>query len=83
MIRDTELHRRRARRQKLAKLRRRYAAATTEAARRAVVEKVSRVARWLSPEQFLAPLGSAATTPVAPAAPVAPKPEPRLKKPSA
>ncbi|MBI2466741.1 MAG: hypothetical protein HYV62_02810, partial [Candidatus Rokubacteria bacterium] len=45
--RKTELHRRRVRRQKLAKLRRRYEAAESDAERAAVVQKLTRVAPWV------------------------------------
>lgn len=46
--RRKELRRRRTRRKKVAKLRQRYAAATTEAERAAILEKLSKVAPGLT-----------------------------------
>ncbi|MBI3456081.1 MAG: hypothetical protein HY002_09885 [Candidatus Rokubacteria bacterium] len=50
VLRRTELHRRRARREKLAKLRRRYEAAEADAEKVAVLKKLFRVAPWLASE---------------------------------
>lgn len=49
-IRRGELHRRRVRRKKLAKLRDRYAQAETPADRAAILEKISKVAPWVASE---------------------------------
>lgn len=57
VIRRTELHRRRVRRAKLAKLRKRYQAARTEEEKAQVLEKAARVAPGLTLEEFLGPLG--------------------------
>lgn len=46
-IRRTELHRRRVRREKLARLRQRYHRAESDAERARVVDKILRVAPWL------------------------------------
>ncbi|MFN3468035.1 MAG: DUF6800 family protein [Candidatus Brocadiales bacterium] len=48
--------RRRHRREKLVKLRRKYAAATTEAERQRIFEKACKIAPTLTWEQFIAPL---------------------------
>jgi hypothetical protein len=50
MSRRTELHRRRTRRHKLAKLRSQYSRAETEAERAAALEKMSKIAPWLALE---------------------------------
>ncbi len=57
--RRNELHARRARRQRLKKLRARYAKAKTNAEKDKILEKVSRVAPSVSREQFLAALKAA------------------------
>jgi len=54
--RKSEIRRRRKRREKLAKLRRRYAAAKTEAERAKVFEKALRISPTITREEFLAPL---------------------------
>jgi hypothetical protein len=53
LIRRVELNRRRIRREKLAKLRDRYQKAKTEAEKASIREKVSKIAPWLSMDQFL------------------------------
>jgi hypothetical protein len=58
-IRRNELHRRRVRRQRLKKLRERYARAKTNAEKEQILQKVSRVAPCVSTEEFLAPLKAA------------------------
>ena len=58
-IRRNELHRRRARREHLKKLRERYARAKTTAEREKILQKVARVAPCVSTEQFLAPIKAA------------------------
>ena len=54
--RRNELHARRMRRQRLRKLRERYAKAKTNAEKEQILQKFSRVAPRISTEQFLAPL---------------------------
>lgn len=51
-IRKTEIHARRARKKKMQKLKAKYAEATTASAKESVLTKVSRVAPWISPEDF-------------------------------
>ncbi len=51
-----QIRRRRARREKLSKLRERYRAAKSSADRERLLEKMKRVAPWLSVEEFLKPL---------------------------
>ncbi|RMF86739.1 MAG: hypothetical protein D6736_14420 [Nitrospinota bacterium] len=58
--RQAELRRRRTRRAKLAKLRRRYMAAKTEEEKAWVLQKVQKIAPWLTKEQFLAPITNGA-----------------------
>ena len=53
--REKELRRRRTRRKKVAKLRRRYAAAKSEAERAAMLEKLAKIAPGLTMERFLSP----------------------------
>ena len=53
--RKSEINRRRTRRQRLVKLRRRYASAKNENERSQVLEKLTRVSPAVSREQFLAP----------------------------
>ena len=55
-IRRNELHARRVRRQRLKKLRERYAKAKTGGERELILQKVARVAPGVSTEQFLASL---------------------------
>jgi hypothetical protein len=52
--RNWEIHRRRVRRDKLAKLRRRYAKARTNDERNRVIAKLRKVAPTLAPDQFIA-----------------------------
>jgi len=54
--RQREIRRRRTHRQRLAKLRKRYTAAKTDAERSQVLGKLARVAPSLSQDVFLAPL---------------------------
>jgi len=54
IVRRNELHRQRARRHKLRKLRERYARARTTAEKEQILQKLSRVAPCASAEQFLA-----------------------------
>lgn len=61
VIRHKELRQRRARKEKLAKLRDRYASAKSEGERAAILDKMHRVAPWLSQDEFLAPLEEAAS----------------------
>jgi hypothetical protein len=49
-IRRTELHRRRVRRKKLAKLKDRYARAETEADQATIREKIAKIAPWVASE---------------------------------
>ena len=58
-IRRNELHARRVRRQRLRKLRARYAKAKTNAEKEQILQKVARVAPSISTEQFLGPLKAA------------------------
>ena len=58
LIKRSETKRRRQRRAKLGNLRKKYAAARTEAEKNTVLAKVIRVAPWLSAEQFLAPISA-------------------------
>jgi hypothetical protein len=55
-VRKTEIHRRRKRREKLRKLRSRYSLAKTNQEKEKILEKVKRIAPWLSEEEFLEPL---------------------------
>ncbi|HSA93767.1 MAG TPA: DUF6800 family protein [Terriglobales bacterium] len=54
--RRPEIRRRRARKEKIARLRRQYVAAASEAERKRIVEKAKKSALGLSAEAFLAPL---------------------------
>ncbi|HYX70294.1 MAG TPA: DUF6800 family protein [Terriglobales bacterium] len=54
--RGPEIRRRRARKEKIAGLRRRYAATKSDADRKKILEKALRVAPTLSSEEFLKPL---------------------------
>ena len=54
--RRAEIRRRRARKEKIARLRRQYAAAASEAERKRILEKAKKVALGLPAEVFLAPL---------------------------
>ena len=54
--RGPEIRRRRARKEKIARLRRRYAATKSEADRKNILEKARLVAPTLSGEEFLKPL---------------------------
>jgi hypothetical protein len=54
--RKPEIRRRRARKEKIVKLRRRYAATKSEAEHKKILEKVGRVAPTMSTEEFLKPL---------------------------
>ncbi len=56
--RKPEIRRRRTRKEKIARLRRRYAATKSEADRKKILEKAQRVAPTLSAEQFLKPVES-------------------------
>lgn len=51
--RRAELNKRRMRQEKLAKLRKRYHAAKSEADKAKILQKVFKLAPWLSTEQFL------------------------------
>jgi hypothetical protein len=61
VMRHKELRQRRARKEKLSKLREHYAKAKTEGERAAVLDKAHRVAPWLSQDEFLSPLNSSAS----------------------
>ncbi len=50
------IRKKRKRRKKLAQLRKKYLLAKTEAERNKILEKVARLAPWLSKDEFLAPL---------------------------
>jgi len=56
--RKAELRRRRTRLAKLKLLRKRYAAARSEADRQAILEKVGRLSPRATKEEFLKPLGT-------------------------
>ena len=51
-----ELHRTRSRKSKLRLLRSHYQKATSEQVKENILQKVKRIALWLSVEEFLAPL---------------------------
>ena len=55
-VRKTELHRRRKRKEKLGKLRKKFLLAKTSQEKEQILEKVRRIAPWLSKEEFLKPL---------------------------
>ncbi len=52
--REAEIRRRRKRKEKLEKLRKKYQEAKAEEEKRKILEKVSKIAPWLSQEEFLA-----------------------------
>jgi len=54
--RTSEIRRRRARKEKVALLRKRYAAATSEGDRNRIVEKLRRLSPTFSMEEFLKPI---------------------------
>jgi hypothetical protein len=54
--RKSEIRRRRARKEKVALLRKRYAAATTDGDRNRLVEKLRRLSPTFSMEEFLKPI---------------------------
>ncbi len=54
--RRPEIRRRRTRKEKIARLRRQYSAAASEAERKRILDKAKKVALGLSTESFLAPL---------------------------
>ena len=56
VMRIKELKTKRTRRSKLATLRKRFAATQNEQDKEQILEKVKRVAPWLSSEEFLSPL---------------------------
>jgi hypothetical protein len=56
LIRNKEIRRRRARRDKLRQLRERYKKAKTDSERNSIIAKMRRVNPRLSREQFVAPL---------------------------
>lgn len=56
--RNSEIRRRRARKAKIALLRKRYAAATSEGDRARVVEKLRRLSPTFSMEEFLKPIAA-------------------------
>ncbi len=56
VIRIKELRHRKQRREKLRKLRAKYAKATSEDQKSKILEHARKVALWLSEEEFLAPL---------------------------
>ena len=57
--RKSEINRRRARKQKIALLRKRYAATTSEGDRNRIVEKLRRISPTFSMEEFLKPIQAA------------------------
>lgn len=54
--RRAEIRRRRARKEKVSRLRRQYTAAASEAERKRILEKARKSAPGFSPEAFLAPI---------------------------
>ena len=54
--RSTEIHQRQVRARKLGILRKLYQESTSEKDRTAILEKVGRIASWVTKETFLAPL---------------------------
>ena len=56
--RKSEIRRRRARKEKIALLRKRYAAATSDGERNRMLEKLRRVSPTFSMEEFLKPIQS-------------------------
>ena len=57
--RRNEVNRKRARRERLRKLREHFAKAKTAGEKEKILQKVSRVAPCISPEEFVAPLQAA------------------------
>jgi len=55
-VRKTEIHQRRVRKEKLKKLRAKFALAKTSSEKEKILEKVKKVAPWLSEEEFIEPL---------------------------
>lgn len=55
-LHETELHRRRHRREKIRKLREKYLKAESEEERKKIIEKVLRVNPYITEEEFLAPI---------------------------
>ena len=55
-IRKTEIHQRRVRKEKLKKLRAKFTLAKTSQEKEKILEKVKRIAPWLSEEEFLEPI---------------------------
>ncbi len=51
--RVTELNRRRKRREKYKKLRQKYISTKTQSEKEKILQKVNKIAPWLSPEEFL------------------------------
>jgi len=54
VIRQTEIHQRRVRKLKLKKLRGRYKEANNASEKQKIVEKLTRLAPWISEEEFVA-----------------------------
>ena len=54
VIRQTEIHQRRVRKLKLKKLRGRYKEAKNASEKQKIVEKLTRLAPWISEEEFVA-----------------------------
>jgi hypothetical protein len=54
--RQREIHRRRVRKEKLQKLRQRYAGTTSSAEKTRILEKLKKISPWMTKEEFLAPL---------------------------
>jgi hypothetical protein len=54
--RKSEIRRRRTRKEKVALLRNRYATAKTDADRKKILERLQKVAKGMSSEQFLKPI---------------------------
>ncbi len=55
-IRKTEIHRRRVRQERLKRLRTKFALAKTNQEKEKILEKVKRIAPWLSEGEFIEPL---------------------------
>ncbi len=58
LIKNSEMNRRSQRHAKLAKLRVRFTAAKNDDEKNVILDKVGRIAPWLSHEEFLAPIES-------------------------
>ena len=56
VLRIKEINKTRTRKQKLKKLRARYAILNNEEDREKIILKIKRIAPWLSKEEFLAPI---------------------------